>query len=362
MRRMTRDRAARPLVRTLAVFGFAAVLATQQACTTNAATGRSQFNLMSRSQEIAMGEGAAPQLTEEYGGSVASERVTSYVRAIGEELAQHTEADYPSLPWEFTVLDSDVINAFALPGGKVFISRALAEKLTNEAQLASILGHEIGHVTAQHVDERMSRQFGLAVGGSLIGALATGSESEWGAIGAQVAITGAGLYALSFDRNQESESDALGIRYMVRAGYNPIGSLQAMQVLADEAGGSGGGAQDWFSTHPHPATRVGRIRSLLERDHPGALANPDDRVFADRYRSSVLSPLGVAAAHGHDPIIAASAMPARGRRGVRSVPQLGVMHLPGVDHTATTHDALWCSLCTVQKDEEIRIKIERVDD
>ncbi|MEQ8850519.1 MAG: M48 family metalloprotease [Phycisphaerales bacterium] len=356
----TRDRSG--MVRAMALLGFAALLATQQACTTNAATGRSQLNLISRNQEIAMGAGAAPELTKEYGGEVADAGVRSYVRSIGEELAQHTEADYPSLPWEFTVLDSDVINAFALPGGKVFISRALAEKLTNEAQLASILGHEIGHVTAQHVDERMSRQYGLAIGGSLLGALASGSESQWGAIGAQAAITGAGLYALSFDRNQESESDALGIRYMVRAGYNPIGSLQAMQVLADEAGGSGGGVQDWFTTHPHPGTRVGRIRDILERDHPGALSSPDENVFADRYRSNMLRPLGVAMAGDEEPIIAASAMSERRvRRGVRSVPTLGVMNLPGAHHGASNHDALWCSLCTRQQDEAIRFKIEAVE-
>lgn len=357
------DRSAYRAVRALTVLGFAALLATQQGCTTNAATGRTQLNLMSRNQEIALGEGAAPQLTAEYGGSVGDPGVAAYVRSIGEELAQYTEADYPSLPWEFTVLDSDVINAFALPGGKVFISRALAEKLTNEAQLASILGHEIGHVTAQHVDERMSRQYGLAIGGSLLGALASGSESQWGAIGAQAAMTGAGLYALSFDRNQESESDALGIRYMTRAGYNPIGSMQAMQVLADEAGGSGGGVQDWFTTHPHPATRVGRIRSLLERDHPRAMANPDENVFADRYRSNVLGPLGVAVADSDEPIIAASAMPERrARRGIRSVPVLGVMNLPGVDHASAAHDSLWCSMCTREEQQEIRSTIERVGD
>ncbi len=333
----TRDRSVREMVRAFVVLGFAALLATQTACTTNAATGRKQFNLLSRNQEIAMGAGAAPQLTEEYGGAVADTGVSSYVRSIGEELARHTEADYPSLPWEFTVLDSDVINAFALPGGKVFISRALAEKLTSEAQLASILGHEIGHVTAQHVDERMSRQYGLAIGGSLLAALASGSDSQWGAIGAQAAITGAGLYALSFDRDQESESDALGIRYMVRAGYNPIGSLEAMQVLADEAGGSGGGPQDWFSTHPHPGTRVGRIRSILERDHPGALTNPDENVFTDRYRSRMLTPLGIAAARREGPTIAASALTSRNRRGV--------VHMPGADH-ALSHGALWCTMCT----------------
>lgn len=349
------------IIRTLAILGFAGAIAAQSGCTTNAATGRSQLNLLSRSQEIAMGEGAMPQLTGEYGGKIANEDVSKYVRSIGNKMTRHTEADNPGLPWEFTVLDSDVINAFALPGGKVFISKALAVKLTSEAQLASILGHEIGHVTAQHVDERMTRQYSLAFGGALIGVAAQASESELGALGGQLLIGGAGVYALSFDRNQESESDALGIRYMTRAGYNPIGSLQAMQVLADEAGSAGGGLQDWFSTHPHPATRVGQIRGILEAEFPEALADTESNTFADRYRRRLLDPLGAVgdAGAGHEPIVAATEMP-RGRRGVRAAPRLGVLNIPTGTHAAgdsatpSAHNVLWCLLCQKQQDEEVR--------
>jgi predicted Zn-dependent protease len=117
--------------------------------------GERQFIALSRSQEIAMGTEAQPQLTEQYGGEVADQIATGYVTEVGQAMAALTEGDYPSLPWEFTLLDSDVINAFALPGGKVFLSRGLAARMRDEAQMAGVIGHEIGHVTARHINDRV---------------------------------------------------------------------------------------------------------------------------------------------------------------------------------------------------------------
>src|SRR5882724_635694 len=105
-----------------------------------------------------MGAEATPQISKQYGGPVKNAAVQQYVAELGKNLAATTEKDNPKLPWEFTLLDSDVINAFSLPGGKVFFSRGLAVKLQNEAQMAAVLGHEIGHVTARHINDQMTHE------------------------------------------------------------------------------------------------------------------------------------------------------------------------------------------------------------
>src|SRR5262249_8834355 len=136
-----------------------ASLAALTGCTKNVATGKRIFTLgMSRDQEIALGSQAAPQFTQEFGGKVPSPALQQYVSNIGQKMAKETEAQNPTLPWEFTLLNMTVVNAFALPGGKVFFTRGLAEKLTTEAQMAGVMGHEIGHVTAQHGSQRIASQ------------------------------------------------------------------------------------------------------------------------------------------------------------------------------------------------------------
>lgn len=338
-------------LRRAVMIGFAAATAALPACTTNLATGRTQLNLLSRSEEIAMGAGAMPEMIDEYGGEVADATARAYVTEVGTTLSRQTESDYASLPWEFTLLDSDVLNAFALPGGKVFISRGLAERLSNEAELAFVLGHEVGHVTAQHVDERLSRQYALAIGGTLVGAAAQRSEAEWAQLGGQLLIGGAGVYALSFDRNQESEADALGIRYMTRAGWNPIGAQQAMQVLADAAKGASR-PPEFLATHPNPETRLQRIGRILKADHPGALTNPQQNTNPSAYQSRMLSRLAAAPSETGPATTALAAGTPRPRLGVIPVPA-------GLEHAAQaqSHPA-WCTICALKKDREVRTAIE----
>lgn len=268
--------------RLVIVFTLAtAALSLLQGCQTNEATGRRQFALLSREEEIQLGTQAMPQLVQEYGGESKSSALRQYVSEIGMTLARETEGDNPDLPWEFTVLESDVINAFALPGGKVFVSRGLMDYFQNEAQLAAVLGHEVGHVTAQHTDERVSHA--MVVGGiaEVAGTIAGQSQSAYAQIIPLVVGTGGQGYLLKFGRDQESEADALGVKYMVRAGYSPKGMQQLLEVLIDASGGSS--SPEILSTHPNPARRLSEITDLINREYADTLSNPTYRLREDRW-------------------------------------------------------------------------------
>ena len=231
-------------------------------CVTNKATGKSQLNLLSRSEEVQIGDDAMPQLVQEYGGEVPDAFLRQYVSDLGMELVQQTEGTYKDLPWQFTFLNSPVINAFALPGGKVFITRGLVEKMTDEAQLAGVLGHEIGHVTAEHADQRISRQ--LVIAGVAIGAsVAAGqSNNDYIQYGIPVLMSGAGVFVLTYDRGEELEADSLGMRYMAHAGYDPYGQLQVMEILKEASAGNQ--QPEFLSTHPHADTRIKKINKRLK--------------------------------------------------------------------------------------------------
>lgn len=257
------------------------------ACTTNPATGRTQLNLLSRSEEIQIGQEAAPELIISYGGRVPSDQLQAYVTNIGMKLAAQTEGDNPSLPWSFIFLNSDVINAFALPGGQVFITRGLVERMDNEAQLAGVLGHEIAHVTARHANNRLTRQMGLSVAAAIGGAV-IGDDQDLQLL-VNGLVTGAGVFALTFDRGQETESDILGMRYMSRAGYDPTGQLQVMEILAEAS--QGPRQPEWLSTHPLPETRIERIRELLGGEFQQAVANPANGLYPERFQSTMLQGL-----------------------------------------------------------------------
>ncbi|MCA9295703.1 MAG: M48 family metallopeptidase [Phycisphaerales bacterium] len=236
-------------------------------CSINPATGDRQLMLVPDAQVQAMGASAAPQLTQEYGGEVQSPQLRAYVNRVGNALAAQVEPAYQQIDWTFTVLDSDVINAFALPGGRVFISKGLLQRFTNEAQVAGVLGHEIGHVTAKHVNERVSQSMAIELGVAAIGHY---SESQLATAAASMFGNG---YQLHFGRSQESQSDELGVRYMVRAGYNPRGMLQVLDVLR-EASEGGQRQPEFLSTHPYPETRLETINGLLAGEYKQAANDP----------------------------------------------------------------------------------------
>ncbi len=262
-------------------------------CSNNPTTGRSQFNMLSRSEEIAIGEEAKGQVASQYGGELSNAEVQAYLTDIGLKMAAKTEGDNPSLPWEFTLLDTKVVNAFALPGGKTFMTRGLAEKLKDEAELAFIMGHEIGHVTARHQNEQISRKLGASILIAGVAIAAGQSDNQTVQRAVPVIVGGAGgLYLLRFGRNQELEADRLGMRYMVRAGYNPRAARDAMGVLKDLASGSQR-PPEMLSTHPYPENRIEKINERLLTTYAEQVNDKSYGRYSGRYKRYMLRPLAM---------------------------------------------------------------------
>lgn len=258
-------------------------------CTTNSATGRSQLLGLSRDREIALGAEAAPQFLGQNGGEVPSDEILNYVRGIGRQLASTVEPEYRDLPWEFHVLDSAQINAFALPGGKVFFSRGLMEQMSNEAQLAAVLGHEVGHVTARHISEKMGQTLAVQIAAAAIGVAGAVSDEDMLKVLGVGAQAGGGLYLLKFGRDQESEADALGTRYMAANGWSPVGMLQVMEILGNAS--KGNKSWEMLATHPHPETRFGRVEEIIKRDYPNYSDPAAYRFNQDRFQNIVMANL-----------------------------------------------------------------------
>lgn len=277
--------------RLLAVFVLLTIGLAPLGCSRNAVTGESSLLFLSKDDELKMGAEAAPQFTEQFGGEVPNAQLQAYVTRIGQKLAAGTEEDFPSFPWEFTLLNSDVVNAFALPGGKVFITRGLARRMTNEAQLAGVLGHEIGHVTARHSNQRISQSMIVSgvVGAAKVGVGLTGDGgaiSTIGQLGVPALEVGGNVILLKYGRKDETQADDLGMRYMARAGYNPAAQMQVMEILSQAT--TGERPPEWLSTHPYPESRIENIRKLLATTYKDSNTDPAFGMFENEYRDQFL--------------------------------------------------------------------------
>ncbi|MEX0885541.1 MAG: M48 family metalloprotease [Phycisphaeraceae bacterium] len=262
-------------------------------CSTSPATGETHLNALTEPEEIQIGEQEAPAFLEAFGGEIPSSQIRQYVRDLGEQLA--TLSERPHLPWEFFVVDSPILNAFALPGGKVFVSRGLLAEMTNEAQLAAVLGHEIGHVTDEHLGRQMTRAAAAEMGLGLLGVAAGADYETW----VKVLGLGTNVYLLTFSRDQEHAADELGMRYMTQLGYHPDGAAQLMEILARASGSYPG--FEFFATHPHPESRIDRIQAIIvdrypDRDEPGRYS-----LHEPRFRETVLNELPTLPPPSHDP-------------------------------------------------------------
>jgi len=235
----------------------ALVLSVAVACATNPVTGKREFNLMSEAEELAIGQQADAEIRREM-GVYNDQEVQRYVSDIGMRLARQSHR--PNLPWTFTVVDSAAINAFAVPGGYVYLTRGILPYLDDESELAGVLGHEIGHVTARHAAQQYSRQMGGSLGLILLGIFVPQTAPFQ-----DLSSLGLGVLFLKYSRDDELESDRLGMEYAAAAGWDPSGVPRFLSTLARVSATSERGVPNWLSTHPEPAARVVENEPLVAK-------------------------------------------------------------------------------------------------
>jgi len=226
------------------------------ACTQAPITGRQQLILMSESEAAQMGADAYREIIKEK-GVAKNPDLQRRVDQVGGRISRVVNAGYN---WEFTLLNDDTANAFALPGGKVGVNMGLFKVVRNDAQLAAVIGHEIGHVMARHSSERMSQQVLTQTGINILGS-ATDSQAM-----TEILVQAATLgIQLPFSRTQEAEADELGVHYMARAGYDPREAIQVWRNFANEGGDR---PPEFLSTHPSPSSRIQHLQGLMPRVLP----------------------------------------------------------------------------------------------
>lgn len=252
-----------------AIIALVAIVSYYGSSSVNPVTGEKQRVSLSPAQEIAMGLQSAPQMAAQFGGLSNNAQRRELVKQAGRKLVAQSVAAQSPYKYDFHLLaDPRTVNAFALPGGQIFITEGLFRLFRTEGELAAVLGHEVGHVIARHSAEHLAKQQ-LTQG--LVGAVAVGSGDM---TTAQVAQQVGAIINMKYGRDDELESDALGIRLMSEAGYDPRAMLAVMQALAKASAGAR--PPEMLSTHPNPENRAGRIKAEIEKKFPSGV--PDGLV------------------------------------------------------------------------------------
>ena len=263
------------------------------ACATNPVTGKREISFMSEAQEISVGRELDAQVRQKM-GLYEDNELQRYVRELGTRIAQRSQR--PNLPWSFAVLDSPAVNAFALPGGYIYVTRGILPYLDNEAQLAGVLGHEIGHVTARHSAQQYTRGMGASLG-VLVGSIFVPEIRPF----SDLAESGISVLFLKFGRDDELQADALGAEYAAANGWDPEQVPAFLTTLARIAETTDrNGVPNWLSTHPQPENRAARVTETVNKvrpttdtaslivDREGYLSHIDGIVFGDNPEDGIV--------------------------------------------------------------------------
>lgn len=235
----------------------------------NPVTGEKQRVQMTPQQEVVLGKQSRNQMAGQHGGLYPDQNLQAYLDQVGDRLVKNSSASKSPYPYEFHLLrDNRTINAFALPGGQVFITAALMGRLNSEAQLAGVLGHEIGHVVGRHGAEHVAKQ---QLGAAMVGAIGVAtSDGQGGGRNAAILARAVNqMVNLKYGREDELESDRLGFDFMTQAGYNPKGIVELMAILGSARGGSQ--QPEFFSTHPDPGNRIDQLKAIIQQTYPNGI-------------------------------------------------------------------------------------------
>ncbi|CAN5464800.1 M48 family metallopeptidase [soil metagenome] len=235
----------------------------------NPVTGEKQHISISANDEIALGLEAAPQMAAEFGGESTDAAAAARVSQIGGQVVAASDAAKSDYQFQFHLLaDDKTVNAFALPGGQIFITEALYRRLESDGQLAGVLGHEVGHVVGRHAAEHMAKQQ-LTSGLTGAAVIATSADNH-SQRDAAIAMMVANLVSLKYGRSDELEADRLGVHYMSQTSYDPHSMMRVMEILKQATGGSR--QPEFLSTHPDPGNRIEKIQTEIDKEFPGGVA------------------------------------------------------------------------------------------
>lgn len=228
----------------------------------NPVTGEEQSIALSPEQEIAMGLQSAPEMAAQFGGLDSDPRLQELVDVVGQNVVKSTVASQTPYQFDFHLLaDPETVNAFALPGGQIFVTRGLLVRLQNEAQLAGVLGHEVGHVLGRHSAERIAKD---QLARTVVGAVGMASDDPYSA--QQIAGVVANMVQMKYGREDELQSDSLGVSLMSDAGYDPAALIDVMHILEEASGGQA--PPEYMSSHPNPGNRRERIQGHIGARFP----------------------------------------------------------------------------------------------
>ncbi len=264
--------AVRTAVRTCGALILAAGLLASSSCTVNPVTGKTQLDLMGESQELQLGKSLYPRYTQQSLGEIPDPRLQAYVDHVGLRLAHVSQR--PNLPWAYNAVNDPEVNAYALPGGKISITRGLLSRLDDEDELAAVLGHETGHVNARHAAQAYTRnilaQLALLGAGVYMDSHGTRNARLYTVAG----MLGMQLMFAHYSRNQERQADQLGFEYMTKAGYNPEGMVGVMKILEHEGKRHPSLFDRMFADHPMSSERLATAEARVAAEPPSVRQRP----------------------------------------------------------------------------------------